>query len=803
MKIALAMIVKNTNEEALLLQRCLENMSPYMDCVFVTCTVKQGDKPLNSIKNVVKASKGVLSEFTWVNDFSEARNFNFSQVPKEYDWIMWSDADDVWKGLNKLRNTMELHASVDGFGFWYLYDWDEYRKPTVVHRKTMIIRNDGCTKWVGKLHEDLEPNRATEVHLVDGISRLHLSSPERAKDNAKRNVEIAMGQMKESPDDPRSYWNLANSQFAVSDFHKAKSTFEQFIDNSESQEEIYLAHLRLADVYKSLGNQKMCISELQTAIGIYPSLPDAYFQLSYNLFNFGDLDKAEEYCLQGMIKRPQIMKMVVYNPRDYDYNPMMLLAKIYYHKSRPDLMLPLLKGCLKIYPDDKKLKKMVKDGEKEKKMLGEALEKVQELQKIKDKVKLKKELDKLPEDLRSHPAIAVIRNTNFVKEKSSGKDLVIYCGNTVHQWNPELFKTKGFGGSEEAVIHLAREYAKQGWEVTVYNNCGHKSVNEIFTDKGVIKNTPKPKDMDTTVDIQVYQVTYKPFWEWNYRDKQDVVILWRWAKPLDAEINAPKIFLDLHDVIPEGELNEKRMARVTKVFVKTKFHRSLFPNVPDNKFAVVPNGMELYLDKNIEKDPYLIINTSSPDRSLDVLPKLFKAIKKRVPKAKCAWAYGWDNFVNTYSGDAKKMEWKEQIQREMKEAGIEDLGRLSQQEVGKLYQRASVFAYPTEFAEIDCISVKKAQAVDCYPVTTDFGALSESNKFGIAVHSEKTKDNWNKPYQFHFGLEDESLQDIYVEMVVSYLKGKPMLPIKDQGKDIWLSQFKWEEVAKKWNNQFI
>ena len=111
-----------------------------------------------------------------------------------------------------------------------------------------------------------------------------------------------------------------------------------------------------------------------------------------------------------------------------------------------------------------------------------------------------------------------------------------------------------------------------------------------------------------------------------------------------------------------------------------------------------------------------------------------------------------------------------QTQKEMDEAGIETLGNLTQAEVGKLYQRASILAYPTEFAEIDCISVKKAQAAGCLPVVTDFGALAESAPFGWKVHSTKTKDNWRRPCQFHFGLEDEYLQQEWIELCVKALR---------------------------------
>lgn len=802
MKIALAMIVRGTDEEAMLLNRCLESLSPYVDGIYITRTTKPGETPNTAVGNVVRQYNGHLTDYEWSSDFADARNFSYAQVSSEYDWVMYSDADDIWRGLEKLRPTIEKHKHVDGFGFWYFYDWDEERNPVVVHRKTMIVKNDGCAKWVGAIHEDLIPQRQMEVHLVEGIDRLHITTAARSTENMQRNLEIAKKEVKTRANDPIAYWNLANSQFGTSDFEGARRTFEEFIDSSESPEEIYLARIRLANVYKSLSNRAECIRQLQVAIGLFPALPDAYLQLAYYYFDFDLMDKAEEMCLQGMVKRPQIMKMVVYNPRDYDYTPMVLLAKIYQAKYRPDWVLTLLKGCLKIYPKDKGLLMWKKQAEGEKKLLAKALTELKKLQKIKDLKKLKVALDKLPPDLQSEPYIVQLRNQHFMKTTSTGRDLVIYCGNTMHQWNPELFKTKGFGGSEEAVIHIARELAKLGWNVTVYNNCGHKPMTELLQPMvEIVGGLEQMKKHGVGLaSVHKPEVAYRPFWEFNYRDKQDAVILWRWAKPLDAEVNAPKIFLDLHDVIPEGELTEKRIQKVTKIFVKSKFHRSLFPNTPDEKFAVVPNGLEIYPNPTIKKDPYLIINTSSPDRSMDVLPKLFKEVKKRVPLAKMQWAYGWEGFVNTYQNDSKKMAWMEQTKREIKAAGIEDLGRITQEEVGKLYQRATIFAYPTEFAEIDCISVKKAQAAGAYPVTTNFGALEESNKLGSKVFSLKTKDTWNRPYQFHFGLEDEAAQNAWVEMVVRALQDpgfRESILLAPE----WAKQFEWPTIANRWNDE--
>lgn len=782
MKIALALIVRGTDTEALLLNKCLESIAPYVDGIFITRTHLKGEQVNKAVGNVATSYNAHLSDFEWVDDFAAARNYNFSQVPKEYDWIMWCDADDIWRGLEKLKSTIEKYKHLDGFAFWYLYDWDEERNPTVVHRKTMIVKNDGCASWVGSIHEDLISNRQTEIHLVEGIDRLHVTTIPRIKENQIRNLRIAKKDAILRKDDPISVWNVANASFGVSDFKGAVAAYEEFINTSESPEEIYLARIRLSNAFKSLGMQSECIKQLQSAIGLFPRFPDAYLQLACYYYDFDNIDKAEEMCLQGMQLPPQIMRLAAYNPRDYDYVPMILLAKIYEAKYRPDWVLTLLKGCLKIYPNDKTLKLWKKECMQEKKILGKALVQLKKLMKIKDKDKLKAALEKLPIDLQSEPYIVQLRNENFSKTTSTGKDLVIYCGNTVETWNSELFQTKGFGGSEEAVVHLAREYAKLGWNVTVYNNCGHKATTEHVL-------------MDSLIAFRMRSVTYRPFWEFNYRDKQDVVILWRWAKPLDADINAPKIFLDIHDVIPPGELTEKRVEKVTKIFVKSKFHRSLFPNVPDEKFAIVPNGLEIYPDSTIKKDPYLIINTSSPDRSMDVMPKLFKEIKKRVPKARMQWCYGWDGFISAHSSDTKKMAWMEETKKAIADAGIEDLGRITQKEVGKLYQKASIFAYPTEFAEIDCISVKKAQAAGCIAVTTDFGALKESNATGFKVHSTKTKYNWNKPYQFHFGLEGNEEQKKFIDHVCESLK-RHLFPEKYPTQD-------WSKIAEQWNKEFI
>lgn len=780
MKLALAMIVKGEDREAELLDRCLENMSPYMDGIFITSTHNKGEKPNKKVDKVCKKYKANVSYFEWINDFSAARNFNFSQVPKDFDYIMWSDSDDVWRGIEKLRDTIESNPTVDAFAFWYMYEFDQYKQANTVHKKSMIVRNDNCVKWVGALHEDFKENRQMEVKFVEGIERMHLTDDTRALESRKRNIVVAKHDLEMRPNDPTATWNLANAYFGLGKKEEARETFTKFIKESGSEEEIYLALLRLAEVEWSLENREECIKNCRLALGMRPDYPDAYNQLGMYFYHKQNHRMAEYYLRNGLLKKPPYHAMIVHNPRDYDYNPMMLLAKVYFAMDRPEKALTMLEGCLLVYPDMPQIKTWVKDMREEKRKMDEVVAIIAPLQDETDKKKIKEALDKVPAYLRSHPGVTSLRNKHFVKETSSGKDLVYYCGNTDHVWNPEMAKTKGIGGSEEAVINLAKQWAKMGWNVTVYNNCG----TEPMTCDGV---------------------SYRPFWEYNVRDKQDILIIWRWPKVLDYELKVGKVYLDLHDVIPAGELTPKRLEKLDKIFVKTKSHRILFPNVPNEKMAVVPNGMDFGLfNKKIKKDKYLMVNTSSPDRSMDVLPKLFKRVKAQVPQARLKWAYGFDIFDISFSADTKMQEWKKKVIKDMEEAGIENCGRLSQDECAKLYLEGSILAYPSEFYEIDCISVKKAQACGCKPITTDFAAFDESVQHGIKVHSPKTKDNWARDYQISYGIEDEKVQDAWVKAVVKELKREDdaVQKLERDEMSVWSYKFDWSLIAKEWSNTF-
>ena len=242
-------------------------------------------------------------------------------------------------------------------------------------------------------------------------------------------------------------------------------------------------------------------------------------------------------------------------------------------------------------------------------------------------------------------------------------------------------------------------------------------------------------------------MTYKPFWSWNYRDKQDVVVIWRHPKPCDYPINAKKVYLDLHDVVLEGEFTEERMKRITKILVKSKAHRDLFPKIPDEKFVIIPNGIDLTLFEKIEnvaRNPYYIINMSSPDRALNSIMEILVEVRKRIPKKIAkkmmfAWYYGWGVFDSAQTSE-KEQEWKQKTVKRFeelkKEGWVKGGYRISHDQVAEEFLSAGALFYPSEFYEIDYVGGTKAQIAGCVPITTDFSAMNEKIQFGIKLPSE-------------------------------------------------------------------
>jgi hypothetical protein len=236
---------------------------------------------------------------------------------------------------------------------------------------------------------------------------------------------------------------------------------------------------------------------------------------------------------------------------------------------------------------------------------------------------------------------------------------VIYCGHSFEEFSPKS-EEEGRGGSEEAVINMARELVKLGNEVTVYNRCG----DDEGEYDGVKYENYEYFD-DITADVVVFW--RQPNYIWDLRDKY----------------KAKQTYLWLHDTVPESELLKIKHF-VDGVFVLSGFHASLYPNMRD-KLIRTANGIK-FEDTKVKRDPYKIVYGSSYDRGLKELLEMWPEIKAYEKEATLTVFYGMSMIQDE--------NFKDEIKHLLNQEGITELGRISHKEVAEQFASAGVWCYP-------------------------------------------------------------------------------------------------------------
>lgn len=174
---------------------------------------------------------------------------------------------------------------------------------------------------------------------------------------------------------------------------------------------------------------------------------------------------------------------------------------------------------------------------------------------------------------------------------------------------------------------------------------------------------------------------------------------------------------------------------------------------------------------------------SSYDRGLECLLAMWPAIRKQVPDATLDIYYGWNSFDNAHRSNPEMMKWKWGVIRklsELKDQGVTEHGRVDHKTLAEKMKEIAVWAYPTEFTEISCITAMKAAEAGMHQVTTGVAALAETAKNGTIVACEDIYSN-------------ESKQAEFIQAVVDALK-KP-IPSKQ------IENPYWPDVALAWSRE--
>lgn len=182
-----------------------------------------------------------------------------------------------------------------------------------------------------------------------------------------------------------------------------------------------------------------------------------------------------------------------------------------------------------------------------------------------------------------------------------------------------------------------------------------------------------------------------------------------------------------------------------------------------------------------------IVYGSSYDRGLEHLLKMWPDILKEVPDAQLRIFYGWELFDLGYTDNPERMAWKEKMNKLMDQKGITHLGRISHGACEEEMKNAGIWAYPTHFGEISCITAMRAQANGAFPVVIGYAALKETVKFGVKIDGD---------------IYEPETQEAFKKALIHALLN-PCSDERLEEMQSWaLSTFSWSKVALQWSQEF-
>lgn len=297
--------------------------------------------------------------------------------------------------------------------------------------------------------------------------------------------------------------------------------------------------------------------------------------------------------------------------------------------------------------------------------------------------------------------------------------VVIFCGPGLEQWNPDQIDRDGLGGSETAVVYLARELVQRGFRVMIYAEA-----------EGVWDG-----------------VFYRHHSKFVPENPVGIFIAWRNPTLVDLPIAAEKKFLWVHDIDCGDNLTEERASKFDGVLAVSQFHadhlKAKYPFIAD-KLTFIGNGIdpERFVGTE-ERDPNRFLYVSSPDRGLERALVMWPIIRTSFPDATLSVYYGWENY-DRLGRDPGFKRW---VQEKADQPGVTWHGRIGQKQLAREMMKSGGLFYPGPhgFEETFCISALEAQAAGCIPVTRDNGALAEVNKYGILLPTaEATVTDYTK-----------------------------------------------------------
>ena len=377
---------------------------------------------------------------------------------------------------------------------------------------------------------------------------------------------------------------------------------------------------------------------------------------------------------------------------------------------------------------------------------------------------------------------------------------------------------RGLGGSESAVVWIAKELQELKLDITVFCSC---NIDHAFPGifDGVTYLPLEELAKDWQFDIVISSRTVIPF-----TDPKDIPMLNdnRAYRFMDYNLydrivsKAGQRILWMHDTFCLGDNMIEDLAtgnRITDIFALSDFHLTYVANcahgrkrnfeVLKQKLYITRNGAVKYKSQvDISaKDKNLFVYNASLSKGMTPLVKeIWPRVKQQIPRARLKVLGGFYKFQSTALPDQQEVDWRLMAEDPANRAlDIEFTGIVPQHQVADIMTEASYMIYPSTFPETYGISTLEAMLYNVPVITCRFGALEEvaideaCYKIDYAIEPNGLFPEINKAQQI----------DKFVSMVVDAYNNTYLHQQKQYYCNIIKPIVGWDTVALQWKQHFF
>ncbi|MDD5649644.1 MAG: glycosyltransferase family 4 protein [Candidatus Nanoarchaeia archaeon] len=365
-------------------------------------------------------------------------------------------------------------------------------------------------------------------------------------------------------------------------------------------------------------------------------------------------------------------------------------------------------------------------------------------------------------------------NHKYLEEKWSKKTIVFFSGPSWEKWDHRNVDQNGIGGSETWQVMISRELSKLGYRVINFNDCQEE------IDDGLVKYFPYSR--------------LHNFIEYNY---VDYFISSRTTEPFRLKIRSNKKIVICHDIWLSSQNQVAYQEKVDKFLVLSEWHKNFVHQhhgISLDKLIMTSNGVDLKrFEKQIERHPYRLMYSSSLDRGLDVLLYLFDFIKVNVPELELHIFYGLDNWIKSAQHRPGEKEKIEAIQKAMNKPDVFYHGRVGQDQLAEEWLKSSLWAYPTDFEETNCITAIEAQAAGLPVLATNYAGLRTTvGNSGILLGNGNKGEANTREFRIEFASK-----------CISLLKDRALWKEWSEKSLENAKKYSWANIAKQWVEQIL